>query len=177
MSRRRPHVLVAAVVLALSLSLAQPRALVQTPCVWASANLLVHVGDAEAAANETALSTLANTLENATSMRARLDGPTASKGSSRATIHLSAPPGGAIFRHADRLNFFVTEGDPTAQVDILVSISVLLQDRASGDGEATLRGSAVAEGDSLADALKGRFGEVTVDIAFSRSGTEVCSSP
>jgi len=177
MLRRRPHLLIAAVLLALTLSLAQPRALVQTQCVWASAHLQVHVSDTEAAANETELSALADELEHATSMRASLDGPTSSNGSTRATIHLSGPPDRGSFRHADRLNFFATEGDPTAQVDILVSIGGLSQDRVSGDGEATLRGSAGAEGDSLAGALKGRFGEVTVQYASTESRIEVCRSP
>ena len=177
MLRRRPHLLIAAVVLALALSLVQPRVLVETPCIWASAHLQVHVSDTEAAANETELSALADELEHATSMRASLDGPTSSNGSTRATIHLSGPPDRGSFRHADRLNFFATEGDPTAQVDILVSIGGLSQDRVSGDGEATLRGSAGAEGDSLAGALKGRFGEVTVQYASTESRIEVCRSP
>ncbi len=177
MLRRRPHLLIAAVVLALTLSLVQPRSLVQTPCIWASAHLQVHVSDTEAAANETELSALADELGHATSMRASLDGPTSSNGSTRATIHLSGPPERGSFRHVDRLNFFAAEGVATAQVDILVSIRGLPQDRVSGDGEATLRSTAGAEGASLSDALRGRFGAVTVDIRSTESGTEVCSSP
>jgi len=169
--RGQRRILAASLTLGLALVIGQPSFLAKSPCIWASADVIIQVTPHDASVNETEVRAFVANLAPQEVRPASIGDPYISNGNFTQPVHFTGDPRGAMRVHTTRLLFTANESAGTAQVDIHVYLRGPELARVDQAVVEVLRDSANREVFDLTQRLREWFGPAESRYHGNGSGT------